>query len=258
MSLAQQALPRPVRPAQSPLGLYVRTARGDARSVHTFLELRGSHFHGVVIDACRTEVDKELREAAAKRRLDVILDPRTQESALPGAFSERLGKLPWGVGRAHICSDFVGASGKRKAEALARFALTHGFTKVLTPSHFLRDHSDQWLEVDVEMASRLREELDSQGGKHVPVAYSLAIPYSVFRDADELALIIERLKKSVETSSLVEFRILDTAAAGPIVINHRIDRFLMAQPLTWEGVGVFYLKDGKIKEWSDYTIRVQR
>jgi limonene-1,2-epoxide hydrolase len=70
--------------------------------------------------------------------------------------------------------------------------------------------------------------------------------------------IIERLKRSVETSSLVEFRILDTAAAGPIVINHRIDRFMMPRPLTWEGVGVFFVKDGKIKEWSDYTIRVQR
>jgi limonene-1,2-epoxide hydrolase len=70
--------------------------------------------------------------------------------------------------------------------------------------------------------------------------------------------IIERLKQTVETSSLVEFRILDTAAAGPIVINHRIDRFQTARPLTWEGVGVFFLKDGKIKEWSDYTIRVQR
>jgi limonene-1,2-epoxide hydrolase len=70
--------------------------------------------------------------------------------------------------------------------------------------------------------------------------------------------VIERLKKSVDTSSLVEFRILETSAAGPIVINHRIDRFMMPQPLTWEGVGVFFLKDGKIKEWSDYTIRVQR
>ena len=70
--------------------------------------------------------------------------------------------------------------------------------------------------------------------------------------------IIQRLKTSVDNSSLVEFRILDTMAAGPIVINHRIDRFLMKQPLTWEGVGVFFVKDGKIKEWSDYTIRVQR
>jgi limonene-1,2-epoxide hydrolase len=70
--------------------------------------------------------------------------------------------------------------------------------------------------------------------------------------------VIERLKKSVDSSSLVEFRILETSAAGPIVINHRVDRFMMPQPLTWEGVGVFFLKDGKIKEWSDYTIRVQR
>jgi limonene-1,2-epoxide hydrolase len=68
----------------------------------------------------------------------------------------------------------------------------------------------------------------------------------------------QRLKNWLDTASLVEFRVLDTMAAGPIVINHRIDRFMTAQPLTWEGVGVFFVKDGKIKEWSDYTIRVQR
>jgi limonene-1,2-epoxide hydrolase len=67
-----------------------------------------------------------------------------------------------------------------------------------------------------------------------------------------------RLKTWLDDSTLVEFRVLDTAAAGPIVINHRIDRFLTARPLTWEGVGVFFVKDGKIKEWSDYTIKVQR
>jgi limonene-1,2-epoxide hydrolase len=70
--------------------------------------------------------------------------------------------------------------------------------------------------------------------------------------------VIQRLKTWVDTASLVEFRVLDTMATGPIVINHRIDRFMTAQPLTWEGVGVFFVKDGKIKEWSDYTIRVQR
>jgi limonene-1,2-epoxide hydrolase len=70
--------------------------------------------------------------------------------------------------------------------------------------------------------------------------------------------ITDRLKPAVESSSLVEFRVLDTAAAGPIVINHRIDRFVSPRPLTWEGVGVFFVKDGRIKEWSDYTIKVQR
>ena len=70
--------------------------------------------------------------------------------------------------------------------------------------------------------------------------------------------VVQRLKQRLDDSSLVEFKILDAKVAGPIVITHRIDRFLTKQPLTWEGVGVFFVKDGKIKEWSDYTMRVQR
>jgi limonene-1,2-epoxide hydrolase len=56
----------------------------------------------------------------------------------------------------------------------------------------------------------------------------------------------------------IEFQVLETFASGPIVINHRIDRFVGPRPFTWEGVGVFFVKDGKIKEWSDYTIRMQQ
>jgi limonene-1,2-epoxide hydrolase len=68
----------------------------------------------------------------------------------------------------------------------------------------------------------------------------------------------DRLKQWLADASLVEFRILEMKGSGPIVITHRIDRFLTKQPLTWEGVGVFFVKDGKIKEWTDYTISVQR
>ena len=69
----------------------------------------------------------------------------------------------------------------------------------------------------------------------------------------------ERLGSWLETSQQIEFRILDTFAKGPMVVNHRIDRFVSTtRPLTWEGVGVFFVKDGKIKEWFDYTIRVER
>jgi limonene-1,2-epoxide hydrolase len=70
--------------------------------------------------------------------------------------------------------------------------------------------------------------------------------------------VVQRLKQWLDDSSLVEFKILEAKVAGPIVITHRIDRFLTKQPLTWEGVGVFFVKDAKIKEWSDYTMRVQR
>ena len=65
-------------------------------------------------------------------------------------------------------------------------------------------------------------------------------------------------QKVVGDSTSVDFEILETFASGPIVINRRVDRFALKQPLTVEVVGVFFVKDGKIREWSDYTIRVQQ
>lgn len=59
-------------------------------------------------------------------------------------------------------------------------------------------------------------------------------------------------------ASSIEFMVLETLTAGPIVINRRVDRFVSARPFTWHGVGVFFVKEGKIKEWSDYTIRTDR
>src|SRR5438132_9869983 len=45
--------------------------------------------------------------------------------------------------------------------------------------------------------------------------------------------VVDRLKPTVDRSTAVEFKVLDTFAAGPIVINHRIDRFVSDRPLTW-------------------------
>lgn len=54
------------------------------------------------------------------------------------------------------------------------------------------------------------------------------------------------------------FEVLDTWARGPMVINERIDSFNSGVLKTWHGVGVFFLKDGKIVEWYDYTIGMDR
>ncbi len=56
-----------------------------------------------------------------------------------------------------------------------------------------------------------------------------------------------------------KFEVLDTFARGPMVINERRDHFSKGGPLKmWHGVGVFFLKDGKIVEWYDYTISMER
>ena len=51
-----------------------------------------------------------------------------------------------------------------------------------------------------------------------------------------------------------KFEVLDTLAKGPMVFNERIDHFTGGPLKSWHGVGVFFLKDGKIVEWYDYTI----
>jgi limonene-1,2-epoxide hydrolase len=67
---------------------------------------------------------------------------------------------------------------------------------------------------------------------------------------------VERIKSYVDRSSRIDFKILDSWARGPIVINERIDSFTRsdASP-AYHLVGVFFIKDGKIAEWTDYGIR---
>lgn len=54
------------------------------------------------------------------------------------------------------------------------------------------------------------------------------------------------------------FDVIETFAKGPMVFNERRDHFTGGPLKMWHGVGVFFLKDGKIVEWYDYTISLDR
>ena len=58
--------------------------------------------------------------------------------------------------------------------------------------------------------------------------------------------------------NVVKFEVLETFARGPMVFNERIDHFQNLNIRSWHGVGVFFLRDGKIVEWYDYTIATER
>jgi limonene-1,2-epoxide hydrolase len=58
--------------------------------------------------------------------------------------------------------------------------------------------------------------------------------------------------------NVVKFEVLETFARGPMVFNERIDHFQNLNIKSWHGVGVFFLRDGKIVEWYDYTIATER
>lgn len=70
----------------------------------------------------------------------------------------------------------------------------------------------------------------------------------------------EALTARIKTivNNVARFDVLDTWARGPMVVNERIDTFTNFQLKSWRGVGIFFLKDGKIVEWYDYTITMER
>ncbi len=67
--------------------------------------------------------------------------------------------------------------------------------------------------------------------------------------------IVESLKRMLGTAQRAEIQVVQSFAKGPIVFNERFDRFTMGErKIDWHGVGIFFLKNGKIAEWSDFVI----
>lgn len=72
--------------------------------------------------------------------------------------------------------------------------------------------------------------------------------------ADGRDAVSERIQTII--NNVDRFEVLDTFARGPMVINERIDYFSDFALKTWRGVGVFFIRDGKIVDWYDYTIEM--
>ncbi|HWE50101.1 MAG TPA: nuclear transport factor 2 family protein [Bryobacteraceae bacterium] len=84
-------------------------------------------------------------------------------------------------------------------------------------------------------------------------AYRMTETMEPNKGRDAVAARITALAGTVD-----KFEVLDTWARGPMVVNERIDHFNSGALKSWHGVGVFFLKDGKIVEWYDYTIAMER
>lgn len=188
--------PRTVRPVPEPLGHYVHVGRNDHKALLDLIASGDAALFGTVLDPTLIKRHQELRDQVVAHNMDVILNPKTQESATAGGYKESLGWLPWGRGRPHNQMDFEGVSGRNIAVSSAQFALDEGFTQVMAPTHLLRSADDPWLSIDIESCLRLRNQLDRKGGTQVPVIYPLAITYATLRNARQRQLLVEALTRS--------------------------------------------------------------
>ncbi|MEU1515198.1 limonene-1,2-epoxide hydrolase family protein [Streptomyces sp. NPDC005811] len=93
------------------------------------------------------------------------------------------------------------------------------------------------------------------------ILYSSIAPDGVVRTAHVLPPTVgpegcrEQIFQHLKSTDRVDVKIHDTFAEGPIVVNIRTDIVQSEdkpdQPFPL--VGVFYLKDGRIQEWTDYV-----
>ncbi|MEX2648818.1 MAG: hypothetical protein WD673_07375 [Alphaproteobacteria bacterium] len=174
--------PRSLRTGHEPLAFYVRVGRNDHIEVLELLTAGERGIFGFVVEAPYLDRHEELITEARKRNFDVILDPRTQQMGLPGSYSDALIALPWGKSeRHHTVADFEGQSGRARAAKIVEFALSHGCTQLLGPTHLIADPNDPWVHRDIAMMSFTAECIQRAGG-NLGLIYPLALPMSVFRD----------------------------------------------------------------------------
>jgi hypothetical protein len=187
---------RLVRPAPDPLGLYIRAGRIAQNDLQSFITTRAVSFTGVVFEAKRVDQQGELLSLALEKGLDAVLDPMTQPMATIGGYSAGMAKLPWAEKRPHELADLSTEFQQRRlANEIAQFAVQHGFTQVLAPTHLITGADDPWLEVDLAVNGALRAALDRYGGKDVQIQYSLALSYEVFRSPSKRDALVEVLRR---------------------------------------------------------------
>ncbi len=180
---------RAQRPGPEGLGFYVRPGRNDHVSLLDLLATGEEGVFGLVIDAQHVDRHRELITEARRRGLDMIFDSKVLQMGFPGALTDGLSALPWGLNRHHNVTDFDGTAGQHRAAQIVEAAVNSGSTQLLGPAHLLSSPNDPWLRRDIAMMNRTADEI-ARSGAELDLIYPLAVPMTLLRNAAERRAII--------------------------------------------------------------------
>lgn len=184
--------PRQVRPGGAQLAFFVHVGRNDHREMLDLLSTGEQGIFGFVIEAQYVERHRELMIEARRRDLDLILDPKTQPMGFPDGHTRALANLPWGNDQHHTIADFVSGEGRARAEKIVTFALKHGFTQTLGPTHLLSGPNDPWMRRDIDMMIWTADQIAANGNQ-LGLIYQLSLPVEVLRKCAERQAVIAAL-----------------------------------------------------------------
>ena len=186
---------RSVRAVPIPLGNYMRPTRRDQRILLNMLGEERLATSGIVVDPALWSIHEELSREAVSRRMEVVLDPQALDLA-SAAGRDRAGvaNLPWAGTRPHEPADFDRKGAAEFVGSILDFAADKPFTGLLAPAHYLASIDSRWLDVDIDLATRMREEMDGRGDSNRPLYYPLVLHAEVLRNPGHRRRLVERLR----------------------------------------------------------------
>lgn len=181
-------------PTNPGIDLYVRVGRADHSEIQRAI-LEGQRIAGLVIDPFVSVAQSETIESARNARIDVVLDTRVMELALPGSETRRqLEQLPWAPLARQPAAALAGDAGRELARLVAEHVVARKLPAVLSPTHFIQGIDDPAFAIDRHVASALRAALDDRGATDTAIYYPVAMPAASLRDGTQSLLLADRLK----------------------------------------------------------------
>lgn len=151
-----------------------------------------------VFDASRIQSQREFVEALRRNNVEIVLDTEVAELAAPEKYRTHVKKAPWASaaeGELLDPSFFDGTHSQVNIiKWIAKFAVEQNVNTVLAPAHFLGDKLfAEWLPLDMRSCTRLREELDREGGKHIAIDYPVIHSHTAINQQSVRNALAERL-----------------------------------------------------------------
>lgn len=166
-----------------PIGHFLRVGTTGHRQLENLLGSGRMMLDRVVVDASAVGRQHDLLTSLSDAGAELILDTNVAELSSIGRFSGAAKSAPWANPKTVLTVDDLKPVANRDIiRQIARFAVTHGFHAVQTPTHVLEESTDKLFGVDRNSATVLRRMLDAEGGSHIGVDYSLMIKNSSLRD----------------------------------------------------------------------------
>jgi hypothetical protein len=163
-----------LHPNSAPVAGFLRIVHTGQKKLEALLAAGRFPYRRVVFDAAHLGEQLVLLNALQASRCEVVLDPNFAEMATVGRFGGAVKQLPWAhPDRPWELEDFGPGQNRNLAKLIAEFAVQHGVSAVLSPTHVVDREDMRWRSIDLRFCEWLRDELDQAGGRHIAIDHQI-------------------------------------------------------------------------------------